>query len=637
MQLKPRQQLLEIWQSIARHSFTDGAWEWGEEGGRSSVADAERLLCLLYPATEIAAFRLDDPDTTQDDVERALGPALELPDRLLDALDTFMRCHLTDDGPSFAGGDGFTRAHGTRGASAGDGGAQGESTGDGTHGEPAGDGEVPEWQRRTGVVDSYSMSLTLCLATLGFLKVYRSRARGTEALHRIDRLRQRTSDRLSAALVALLRSFTVNVIPMDSPQGQSLCRLLGGGRLSDRQVVQRFQRRFQRLRAVISESIFLGADIDEQLRSESRLFECGWSWSVVRHAPGVETSEAVGTQDEGVALPVPYLYFTVVALDGINDLFSERTLILGLLNPEQQRLAEALRLRWEITQQYWSAVARFGDGPWPLEEIPWRTTPEGTESEYFSLCAASLLVSDLVRRRPTDDDLVRTVAVMERLAERARITSRATDGDPALGLHHPGVSLPLLGSEALGPPLRWTTADFAPQLLKRTIQLAALSRDIASQARSLRLAENILDHLWARRVGAGAGEGLWDDVHAVHPESPPREGPVSWSVTERVTECMVAAHALYDQQPIRSAELATLARELLSEATHLFGREQMEQPAPHPGSSQAMTLREIEIGLRRARRLVDEQPGTAFATTLTALARLDELARARESVGRREG
>lgn len=75
MQIKPRQQLLDIWQAIARHSFASGAWDWGEWGGRSSVADAERLLCLMYPATEIPAFRLDDPNTVQDDVQKALKRA----------------------------------------------------------------------------------------------------------------------------------------------------------------------------------------------------------------------------------------------------------------------------------------------------------------------------------------------------------------------------------------------------------------------------------------------------------------------------------------------------------------------------------------------------------------------------------
>ncbi|MFF3938053.1 SCO2524 family protein [Streptomyces phaeofaciens] len=612
MQIKPRQNLLEVWQAVARHSFDNGEWDWGEWGGRSSVADAERLLCLLYPATEIEPFRLDDPDTTELDVERALrhaGDSSEIPTNLVEILAEFMGKHRGEESPTFAGGYYFAAE-------------------DPKH-------ELSEEQRELGVVDSYSMSITLCLATLGFLKVYRGKTQRASTLARIDQLREETSARLTAAMVSLLRSFTVNVVDIASDQGQALARLLGRGRLSDRQVLQRFQDRFKSLRALITESVTLGLDTDvtDQLRNENRLFECGWAWSLVKGAPEVElepkTAEDVGKQPQGVARAVPYLYFTVVALDGIPDLSSERTLVLGLLNAEQQKLADALRLRWEITQQYWSAIARFDGATWPLEEIPWRTTLQQLESEYFSLSVASILVHDLVRRRATDDDLTRTVAVMERLAERGRITSSTTRDDPAIGLHNPGVTLPLLGSEELGPAMKWTMGDFSAQLLKRTIQLCALSRNIGSQDRLLRLAEDILDHLWQRRVSEGEGVGLWDNVHAVYPESPVRQGPLSWSITERVTECMVAAHALYAQDPIRSTDVSGLAQATLSEAAHLFGKEQMQQPAPAPKSPQGEEIKGIEADLRRARLLVDKQPGTAHALALGVLIRLDTLARAR--------
>ena len=85
---------------------------------------------------------------------------------------------------------------------------------------------------------------------------------------------------------------------------------------------------------------------------------------------------------------VPFLYFTVNALDGIADLFSARTVILGLLNEEQQRLTAALRLRWELTQRYWATIATFGEARWPLEDIPWKTT-DGRESDYYSLLVTS--------------------------------------------------------------------------------------------------------------------------------------------------------------------------------------------------------------------------------------------------------
>lgn len=613
MQIKPRQHLLDIWLAMARHSFHDGEWVWGEWGGESSVADAERLLCLLYPATEIPAFHLDDPDITQEDVLQVMkkaGGRLDLPVNIVTVAAEFMRAHTGDDkSPSFAGGHYF--------------GSQGEVT------------EVTDEQRGLGVVDSYSMSITLCLATLGFLKGYETRTRRSDIKETIAELRSATSNRLTAAMVSLLRSFTVNVYDTDSPQGETLCELLGQGRLSHRHVLNKFQNRFRALRAAIVESLALGVDVQEGLRDENQLFECGWAWSIVKDSPEVETDEPIGSQPAGVANPVPHLYFTVVALDGIQDLFSDRTLTLGLLNAEQQKLAEALRLRWELTQQYWSRIARFDDDRWPLEDIPWRTTGQKLESEYFSLSVAAILVHDLMRRRATDDDLTRTVGVMERLAERGRITSRMTRDDPMILLHDSGVTLPLQGSERLGPPLQWSMNDFSAQLLKRTIQLCVLSRNLASHDRLLRLAEDIFDHMWRRRIGDGEGVGLWDNVHAVYPEAEiqKRRMPVSWSITERVTEVMVQAYQMYRQPPIRSIELTELARALLSESAHLLGNEQME-PAPKDDGRHGMQLREIEIKLRRARSLIDEQPGTACALTFDVLGQLDSLVRAREAADR---
>ncbi|WP_329249453.1 SCO2524 family protein [Streptomyces sp. NBC_01478] len=607
MQIKPRQHLLDIWQAVARHSFDGGEWAWGKWGGESSVADAERLLCLFYPATELPSFRLDDPDTTLTDVQQTLkraGGRLEIPANLVTAAVEFMRTHTDDKRPTFAGGYYFQSRDK--------------------------DQDLTEEQRQLGVTDSFSMSITLCLALLGFLKVYESKTRRSDMQETIKELKAATSNRLTAAMVSLLRSFTVNVYDTDSSQGQTLCELLGQGQLSQRQVLEQFQRRFRPLRAAIIESFILGLDVQEALKDESQLFECGWAWSLVRDAPEVETEETIGAQPVGVANPVPYLYFTVVALDGIQDLFSDRTLTLGLLNAEQQKLAEALRLRWEITQQYWSRIARFDGDRWPLEDIPWRTTGQRLESEYFSLSVAAILVHDLMRRRATDDDLTRTVRVMERLAERGRITSRMTRDDPMIQLHNPGVTLPLQGGGTIGPPMDWTMSDFSAQLLKRTVQLCTLSRNLSAHDRLLRLAEDIFGHVWRRRVGDGEGSGLWDNVHAIYPETALTEGPVSWSITERVTEVMVQVHNMYAQPSIRSLELTELARALLSESTHLLGNEQMA-PAPNSDGKRGMQLRGIEVKLRRARALVDEQPGTACSLTLDVLGQLDALARAREA------
>ncbi|MFF0460395.1 SCO2524 family protein [Streptomyces mexicanus] len=609
MQIKPRQHLLDIWRATARHSFDDGKLVRGDTDGLSCVADAERLLCLLYPATEVPAFRLDQPDTTERDVLRALegvGSRLEIPPNLVTALTQFMRTHTgPDDSPTFAGGHYFKPA------------------------DPA--AELTHDQSQLGVVDSYSMSVTLCLATLGFLKVYETTTTRPEVHKAIAELREATNTRLTAAMISLLRSFTVNVFDAESEQGRRLIEVIGQRRQSDRAVLQQFSRRFRPLRATIIESLTRGIQVDESIRDESQLFECGWAWGIVRDAPQVTDLDVqVPGQPDGIADRLPYVYFTVVALDGIQDLFSERTLTLGLLNADQQKLAEALRLRWELSQQYWSAVARFGPDRWPLEDLPWQTTGLRLESEYFSLTVAAILVHDLIRRKATDDDLTRTVAIMERLAERGRITSRMTRRDPVIGLHNPGVLMPLAGSERSGGLLQWRMTDFSAQLLKRTVQLAALSRNIGAQDRLLRLAEQTFEHLWKRRIEDGEGTGLWDDVRTVYPDARGIGPRLSWSITERVTECLVAARNLYEQQPIRSPELAQLARELLSEATHLFGKEQLEASAAADGS-RSRAMRSIESRLDHARSLLDDRPATAFALALPVLQELDTLAQARSA------
>jgi hypothetical protein len=607
VQIKPRQHLLDIWKAVARHSFDSGKLVWGENSGVSSVADAERLLCLLYPATEIPAFRLDQPDTTDRDVLRVLGPVgtrMEIPPNLVTALTQFMRTHTGDDGPTFAAGHYFAPADSA--------------------------GRLTPEQQRLGVVDAFSMSVTLCIATLGFLKVYEGTTARPESLEAVRELREATSARLTAAMVSLLRSFTVNVFDAETDQGRRLIQVIGQGRQSDRAVLQQFSRRLKPLRATIVESLTRGIQFDEAIRDESQLFECGWAWGVVKDAPKVTDVKIKNfSQPDGIADALPDLYFTVVALDGIQDLFSDRTLTLGLLDTDQQRLAEALRLRWELSQQYWSAIARFGNDRWPLEDLPWQTTGLRLESEYFSLTVAAILVHDLVRRKATDDDLTRTVSVMERLADRSRITSRMTRNDPAISMHRPGVSLPLAGSERSGGLLQWRMADFSAQLLKRTIQLAELSRNIGAQDRLLRLAEDIFEHLWSRRIEEGEGTELWDSVRSVYQDAD-IEPLVSWTMTERVTECLVAARRLYEQQPIRSMDLAELARELLSEATHLFGREQLEA-APSGDGSRSRAMRSVEARLHRARDLLDEHPGTAFALALPVLHELDTLAQARHA------
>src|SRR5262249_1310539 len=161
---------------------------------------------------------------------------------------------------------------------------------------------------------------------------------------------------------------TINVFPVDSAPGRNLLRTINQEQLPERIVVERFSHQLREARAGLRDYVTVGTGQNVDL-DPSRLFECGWSGGVIEAPPQIPFVDGT-LQREGHALDAPYLYFTVVALDGIADLFSSRTRLLGLLDEEQQRLARALQIRWELTQNYWAAVASFGNGQWPLEDIP---------------------------------------------------------------------------------------------------------------------------------------------------------------------------------------------------------------------------------------------------------------------------
>ncbi|MEV4458384.1 SCO2524 family protein, partial [Microbispora sp. NPDC049633] len=203
MKLQPRQQLLELWEAAARASYRDGAWAWGGRDGSNSISDAEQLLCFMYPASELPGFRLDTPDETADDVLAALsvlGDAVEIPKLLLKIIGQYLRTYTADDGrPLFSGGSYF---------------------------RPVDDDEAkvtPE-QLQLDVVDSFSMSVTLMLGTLGFLKVFRQSVRREPIRREIRELEDLASKRLSAAMAGLLRSFTVNAFDPGSTAGAALLR-----------------------------------------------------------------------------------------------------------------------------------------------------------------------------------------------------------------------------------------------------------------------------------------------------------------------------------------------------------------------------------------------------------------------------
>jgi hypothetical protein len=607
MRMQPRQELLDIWRAVARASWQKDQWVWGGQVARNSISDAEQLLCLLLPASQVPVFTIDDPDRTGDDMLAALAPmggATEIPRKLAGILLEYYKEYDDNGTPLFSGGSYFG---------------------------PSNEGVPPtEEQLRLDIVDSYAMSVTLSLATIGFVKVFRNATKRKVTLDQLEELADRASVRLTAALVGLLRSFSVNVFDADSATGKTLISTVNQENLPPREVAASLRTELRQTIASFRE-ILIGSGQDPDLDSANRLFECGWSWGTVNGAPEVPTTDRIGLQRDGLAEQAPYLYFTIVALDAIEDLFSERTRVLGLLNEEQQRLSRALQLRSDLTRSYWATVATFGPGTWPVEDPPWRTT-DGESSDYFTLQVTSLAVKGLMARRGVDAELVRIGRVLTELANRSRLTRRPDKVDPAVALHNPGVTLHLVGTEKLNADrINWVVSEFAPLLLQRTANVAGLLTEARERATLLDTADRVWEHMLRRRLqNTVRNAALWDDTSAAFPGfGLPEQHSPSWYITERVVQALVIAAGVLDRPPLRSLRLAEYAADLLNEAEQLFDRELMRGSAS--GLSLLGQIQAINANLRRARQVLADQPGTAAGLANKVLEQLNDLAAGRQN------
>jgi hypothetical protein len=604
MRIQPRQTLLDIWQAVAQASFQDGKWVWGGREEPNSISDAEQLLCLMMPAAEVPSFRLDRPNQMDPDVRRALrvlGDEATIAPLLVRVLTDYHERYMDGKGvPVFPGGAFF-------------------------HPADAGD-EVTALQREQEVVESFSASVALDLATIGFARTLRGEVTRPDLIGEVDRLEELASTRLTAAMVGLLRSFTVYAFSAESSDGVNLLWQLSPSGLDRTKLVAQLREDLRPIRAGLLD-LSIGSGRSRELGNSAYLFQCGWSWGIVKGAPPVDFVSAPGGQSPGVAFDAPYLYFTVVALDAIADLFNRRTKLLNLLNEEQQRLARALEIRWDLTQAFWSTLAGFGGQRWPLEDIPWRTS-DGFESDYFSLLVTSISVRDLVARRASDADLGRLGQILTELANRGRVTRRPTREDPAIHMHKPGVTIPLEGPEDLGGPLlKWIAADFSALLLKRTVRIAELLNDIDLRSEIVGLADLIWQHVASRRLREGPGIELWDEPFGAYGEFT-GSGPASWHHTVRVVESLVIASNLVSSHPLRSERLVDLAHDLLGEADHLFDQERFAG-ATSGGPALQQKLEILRSTLDRSRSILLDRPGTAVVLASEVLRELDRLAMAR--------
>ncbi|MFI5954380.1 SCO2524 family protein [Cryptosporangium sp. NPDC051539] len=581
--ITPQQHILDVWQALVRRSVRNQEWQWGGADGRDSLSDAAQLLCLLYPATALSELKVDGPDETTDavlDALRGIGDRLEIPRFILRTAHDYLSSYTDEsDAPIFSGG--------------------------------VADPSDPEGIAPP-VVESYAISLTLTLAIVGFTKIFRRVATRTDLAREIDEVTELASRRLSAAMIGLLRSFTVRVFDPESSPGTALLRPIRTPGEPTVEAVHRLRTQLQEVRAGLRD-LSIGSGQGEDLDNPDTLFTCGWSWSVLREAPGIETTEYVGPQPDGLADPEPYLYFTVDAMTGILDLASERTRVLRLLNEEQQRLAQALQLRYDLTRSYWASIATGPEGRWPLETIPWQTT-DGEQSLYFTLQVARLVLADLERRRSTDLPIDRLLTVYAAIADQGGVTRPPIPGDPAVHFHEPGQALALRGIDNA----YWFTSDLATSLLRQVITASLLARNVGLRRDLLALSDQIWHHLDRRRHTAGAGEGLWDAPGQVFPEAEPADD-VSWRRTFRSVETLVQMAYVRAATPTPSGELTDLAADLLAGAEILLEEHTARDADPSH-------LRQLEARLREARSLLSTRPGAAAALAGQVLADLDRIA-----------
>lgn len=617
--IEPRAQLLAVWDSLLRYSVkrkssSEGldVWEWQSDDRNStnSISHAEQLLILLLPTLltqpPLLALPQIGPDANAELLalshlnklggsgvghDAACGWSIDdvaaLQFRLLVLLDDFFtRWSAEDSTPLFTAGSYISPAE-----------------------------EQEEAAGSAHLVDAASMSVSLCLAAFTVCSAFQRTRQGAgmaadpnvpnpQAML-AEKVLELAHQRLEAALELLIASIAVSRLDLRDDKQAPYRRFLAGTGDEDSDDSDRALRALTRRFGGVAQAL-ANAGIDlEQIGISSGgdagdFFECGWSWgpnrvglgllSAMTDADAVEG--AVADRQGPLAAPVPYLYFTVVALDGLVDLWSERVRNLGVLRGRERELVGRLREFWEITSQYWSILATLPrDDRWLIEDVPWRTS-DGAESDYFSLLVLSVAIEHLRSGESLGDDVIRLIGVAEELAARGRLTRRVMTNDPAVPLHLPGVSISLeldSGKEAPGGTLgsftlmgSWRAADFSPLLMKQAARLLAIAPEAESWLRSDQLVSLSWHHLQRRRFSA---EGLWDNTlgawdetgagaGATGPEATAdvaeinRERQPSWYLTERVVEALVSYSAAM-RRPLPSAELDSLNEVLVAELQRL--------------------------------------------------------------------
>ena len=325
------------------------------------------------------------------------------------------------------------------------------------------------------------------------------------------------------------------------------------------------------------------------------------------------------------------MYFTVAALDAIHALHNRSGYHL---NPDQHELAQFLRTRAEITENYWFLMATYGDGRWPLEDIPWTTT-DSESSVYSSLFMTSITIRLMGKREQTNRKLRRITNLLKEFAGHGRITRRVMrEDDPGAFVHVVGRNLELVGSDKLGgPTLGWRLTDYAFLLLKRTLELQSNTTTIQEYRDLMRLAQLLWHNLNIRRHGSDhPHEGLWDNpTNSGYPIDKSTD-PIdfTWRHTFKAIDCLVlAAENIRDNHKVENISMNELTQMLLTEANRELDRVLL-QGHQNSGEKIAELIRNIERRLRWAEeQWRSNNTGMAIALVFKSLEELHPLKKAK--------
>ena len=607
----------------------EGAGQWTDgrnfQTSGSSILEAELLEVLLIPQDAIPAFSLTRKTQVEDDslgsiLNGAFAPKSEISQIAPGVLSRSVSQAILDLLREFVERNSVRRDDGTiqHLFNAG-------SYGTGVDGEA----DFP-WP----VVDSYSMSVSVCLQGMNLLTAWLDRLEGKGSQAQLEaggiqEVRELLSDRLTAAMVGLCRSFAVFTYEGGEEEWLQTNGYLwpeGDEQLED------IRRRFRGL-------------------TETVEFEIGFTWGPTSPGQWEDEYEALSPRDQGapVALSAPYFYFTVLAIEACRDIANVQATGAHILSSEQTFLASRLAFLSEMTSRFWGTLAFLEDedGAWQISDLPWKAGNDS--SDYWTLYLLGMVVGSDIGfiSLPNEEAQLRFVSLINELAQRGRLTRRlhppyseeeGVNQDIAIQMHRPpGKQFYLRADDPEQTVVAtWNTYDFAPRSMKLAAQVFRLTRWSSVRERASDLVTAIWkEHVERRRVSSSdRHESAWDDVRNAFSVEIPSErddladeaglGVASWYFTERVVEALVQTY-LAATTVHASPEARNLA---ISSIEELRSRLRQPDVQLHAGSDSSGGSNQVEVwksSLEKAESLIDSSPSLALALATQVASELANL------------